>query len=120
MKSEPLPLPRDLQAEIAKRAYELWESGGRVHGHDLAHWFQAEDEISRKPRRFASDIGRRPLKTADFRALVDAQESLADKEESNLNRVLRQASELESGTFSHRKQASPGLFFQFQPCLFEG
>ena len=30
---------------IAIRAYEIWESQGRPHGHDAAHWRQAEQDI---------------------------------------------------------------------------
>jgi hypothetical protein len=30
---------------IAVRAYEIWESQGRPHGHDAAHWRQAEQDI---------------------------------------------------------------------------
>jgi hypothetical protein len=29
---------------IARRAYQLGEDGGRVHGHDKEHWFRAEHE----------------------------------------------------------------------------
>lgn len=30
---------------IAVRAYEIWESQGRPHGHHAAHWRQAEQDI---------------------------------------------------------------------------
>lgn len=30
---------------IAKRAYEIFESQGQTHGHDLEHWLQAETEL---------------------------------------------------------------------------
>jgi Protein of unknown function (DUF2934) len=30
---------------IADRAYELFEGAGRIHGHDLQHWLQAEAEL---------------------------------------------------------------------------
>ncbi len=33
------------QDEIAKRAYLLWEKGGRQPGHDQEYWFQAEAEL---------------------------------------------------------------------------
>jgi hypothetical protein len=32
------------QAQIAKRAYELYEQRGRQHGEDQADWFQAAKE----------------------------------------------------------------------------
>jgi hypothetical protein len=31
--------------EIANRAYELFLSGGAMHGRDLEHWLQAESEL---------------------------------------------------------------------------
>ncbi len=33
--------------KIRLRAYELFESRGREHGHDLDDWLQAEQEINR-------------------------------------------------------------------------
>lgn len=36
--------------EIARRAYELFKDRGRVDGHDLDDWLQAEREL-RSPRR---------------------------------------------------------------------
>jgi hypothetical protein len=32
----------DLQADINKAAYELYEKGGRIDGHDLDNWLEAE------------------------------------------------------------------------------
>lgn len=34
----------ELQAQIAKRAYELYEQRGRQHGNDLGDWLQAARE----------------------------------------------------------------------------
>jgi HSP20 family protein len=34
-----------LSAEVAHRAYEIFEESGRKVGLDLAHWFQAESEL---------------------------------------------------------------------------
>ena len=34
-----------LQGRVALRAYQLFESRGRVHGLDLEDWFRAEKEI---------------------------------------------------------------------------
>ena len=31
--------------ELADRAYEVWETRGRGHGHDRADWFEAEREL---------------------------------------------------------------------------
>jgi hypothetical protein len=38
-------------AEIAKRAYAIWELEGQPNGRDLDHWLRAESEI---------DTARRP------------------------------------------------------------
>lgn len=31
--------------QIAALAYQLWEQGGRVSGHDQEYWFQAEKQL---------------------------------------------------------------------------
>ena len=36
--------------EIARRAYELYEQRGRVHGRDWEDWFQAEGELNQVAR----------------------------------------------------------------------
>src|ERR1700674_5696633 len=38
-------LGREINDLIARRAYELFESGGFAHGHDRENWLQAESEI---------------------------------------------------------------------------
>jgi hypothetical protein len=38
----------DRHAQIAKRAYELWETDGRPDGCDVAHWLRAEAELNQK------------------------------------------------------------------------
>jgi hypothetical protein len=35
----------DLTKRIRQRAYKIWESEGRPHGCDSAHWLRAEAEI---------------------------------------------------------------------------
>jgi hypothetical protein len=37
---------RPSQEEIARRAYEIFEHRGSVHGYDLDDWLQAERELS--------------------------------------------------------------------------
>ena len=37
--------PDGLQEKIARRAYQLYEEGGCVNGHDMDHWLKAEREI---------------------------------------------------------------------------
>ena len=41
--------PRDLRAEVKKRAYEIWLSEGGGHGCDLDHWLRAERELAVAP-----------------------------------------------------------------------
>ncbi len=40
----------DLQAKIAKRAYELFEKRGYTNGSDWSDWFEAERQIRREMR----------------------------------------------------------------------
>ena len=37
--------PDGLQEKIARRAYQLYEEGGSVNGHDMDHWLKAERAI---------------------------------------------------------------------------
>lgn len=39
------PTP-NLEEQIRRRAYELYEQRGREHGHDLEDWLRARAEIS--------------------------------------------------------------------------
>lgn len=41
----------DLEAQIAERAYELWQQRNGEHGNDLTHWFQAEREMAERHQR---------------------------------------------------------------------
>jgi hypothetical protein len=38
----------DLQEQIRRRAYELYEERGKDQGHDLADWLQAESEVTQQ------------------------------------------------------------------------
>ena len=31
--------------QVARRAYEIWQSAAYVHGHDVQHWLAAEQEL---------------------------------------------------------------------------
>jgi hypothetical protein len=49
-----------IQNEIARRAYELFEARGGLHGHDVDDWLQAEREVrsrrsiaARRPERWS-------------------------------------------------------------------
>jgi len=37
--------PINLDEEIRRRAYELWEQSGHPDGHETEHWLLAESEI---------------------------------------------------------------------------
>jgi len=39
---------------IAKRAYEIWETSGRPEGRDTEHWLQAEKEASGRGKTAAA------------------------------------------------------------------
>ena len=41
----------NVEDEIRRRAYELYEQRGREDGHDLEDWFRAEEEITQKRSR---------------------------------------------------------------------
>jgi len=45
----------DLTPKILQRAYQIWESEGRPHGRDKAHWFLAEAEIANGDRPPAAE-----------------------------------------------------------------
>lgn len=34
------------QEDVARRAYEAFESGGSLHGNDVEHWLAAETSLS--------------------------------------------------------------------------
>jgi hypothetical protein len=36
----------DMQERMRRHAYALWQRGGCVHGSDVAHWLQAEQELA--------------------------------------------------------------------------
>jgi hypothetical protein len=40
--------PKNLQEQIRRRAYELYDARGRADGRDLEDWFRAESEIMGK------------------------------------------------------------------------
>jgi len=64
MEPKPIPLPTpqeaeearaELEEQIRRRAYELYEQRGRVDGHALDDWLQAEAEVlSAKQRKTAA------------------------------------------------------------------
>lgn len=43
--------PQNLEAEIRRRAYELYEERGREDGRDFEDWLRAEEELTNKKSR---------------------------------------------------------------------
>ena len=50
-KTSSAPVSIDIQGEIRRRAYELYEQRGRVHGFEQEDWAQAEREILARHNR---------------------------------------------------------------------
>ena len=48
------PLPDDLHAAIARKAFELYEQRGKADGFDLDDWLQAEREVLASAHRAPS------------------------------------------------------------------
>jgi hypothetical protein len=44
----------ELEDQIRRRAYELYEERGREDGHELEDWLRAEEEITSKKSRTAA------------------------------------------------------------------
>jgi hypothetical protein len=59
LKTHVVPNPKEeqtntnMEAEIRTRAYQIYEQRGRVDGHDLADWLQAESETIMERREAA-------------------------------------------------------------------
>ncbi len=52
----------DFYIEVAKVAYELYEKRGKIHGHDLADWLQAEMIVMKRYEKEIADEKLRPAK----------------------------------------------------------
>ncbi len=46
---------KDFYIEVAKVAYELYEKRGRIHGHDLEDWLQAEMIVMKRYEKETAD-----------------------------------------------------------------
>jgi hypothetical protein len=49
----PLEASLDLQEQVRRRAFELYEQRGREEGHELDDWLQAESEIVKQRAKTA-------------------------------------------------------------------
>ncbi|MDP2754083.1 MAG: DUF2934 domain-containing protein [Nitrospirota bacterium] len=47
---------KDINDEIARVAYELYEKRGRAHGHELEDWLEAERIVMERHERHAKEI----------------------------------------------------------------
>ena len=47
---------KDINDEIARVAYELYEKRGRAHGHGLEDWLEAERIVMERHERHAKEI----------------------------------------------------------------
>jgi HSP20 family molecular chaperone IbpA len=80
-----------LKQKVARRAYELFEHGGRAEGNDMRHWLQAESEILSKipeiretSSSYTVNVPVQGFKPEDIYVGVDANRTLilAEKQES--------------------------------------
>jgi hypothetical protein len=46
--------PKNIEEQIRRRAYELYEARGREDGRDLGDWLRAESKITGKAARAAT------------------------------------------------------------------
>jgi len=44
----------EVQEQIRRRAYELYEQRGRDDGHELDHWLQAESEVTQQKAKIVA------------------------------------------------------------------
>lgn len=63
-------MPPSTHADIATRAYHIWEQEGRPHGRDFDHWLRAEQELAarRAPARTAASTQRTAKRSPQRRA----------------------------------------------------
>lgn len=69
------------EAQIRRRAYEIWEQEGRPHGKDLSHWIKAFEEIERtteKAEKQASKSGGRARASGATRPATTASKQRSD------------------------------------------
>jgi Protein of unknown function (DUF2934) len=66
----------DLREQIARKAYELFLTRGRQHGHDLEDWLQAERIVLGVRRPVSSPemrmVGSRPAAAPNRRRMMDS------------------------------------------------
>ena len=50
MRTETRKSPVDLQEQVRRRAFELYEQRGKEDGHELDDWLQAESEVQQQAK----------------------------------------------------------------------
>ena len=68
-----MTVQRPTPAQIAARAYQIYLERGRVSGHDMDDWLQAEYELMQLPVRKIAEIETSPAPKDRFRrrSIVD-------------------------------------------------
>ena len=54
--ADPMTVQRPTPAQIAARAYQIYLERGRISGHDMDDWLQAEYELMQLPVRKLAEI----------------------------------------------------------------
>ncbi|WP_244465644.1 DUF2934 domain-containing protein [Devosia chinhatensis] len=54
---------KEMNEEIERRAYALWEQDGRPHGQDQAYWFKAADEVAAAAAATIKPVRKRAART---------------------------------------------------------
>ena len=54
--ADPMTVQRPTPAQIAARAYQIYLERGRIGGHDMDDWLQAEYELMQLPVRKLAEI----------------------------------------------------------------
>ena len=100
-----------LKEKVARRAYELFERGGRAEGNDMRHWLQAESEILSKipeiretSSSYTVNIPVQGFKPEEIYVGVDANRTLvlAENKSPRTDTKRRMAASAESRFFSPR------------------
>ena len=72
-------------AEIAKRAFEIWEQAGRPDGCDMEHWLKAERELH--GRSMAEQKGSNVTSSDPSMGKAAKKKNAITKKDTELSRV---------------------------------
>jgi len=65
-----------LQQRIRERAYEIWNTSGRMHGHAERHWLAAERQILSEMTAQTAVAQNKPAPARQRRAAASARSQL--------------------------------------------